>query len=422
MNKSTKNKLNKQEQGAALLLSVVLIMSISLIICLGLISLTFNGLISARNKIKSAESYYAAEAGLEDSFIRLKNNMQFFSSNSLIVGNNSTDIEISEIIGGSRTITSQGNAQERIKKLSVDYVTAFNEVSFYYGAQAGEGGIIMSNGSRIEGNVFSNGNIIGNGEITDTVIVANDGNGIDSVSIGGDAHAYSCADCDIDGTLYYVSGGSVGNCDYSESIEIDSIESQAMPVSQEQIDDWKSEAVAGGTFTGDYTIAGSESVSLGPIRITGNLDIGISSILTITGLVYVEGDVSASNNAIVQLDESFGSLSGIIINDGLITIENNAALSGSGEEDSFLMFLSTNNSLDTSNPAIDVSNNADAAIFYAPNGLILLHNNINVREATGYQLSLDNNAVISYKTGLENVNFTSGPGGSQEFRNWKEIE
>lgn len=416
------NKSIKQEQGAALLLSVVLIMSISLMICLGLVFLTSNSLISTRNKIKSTESYYAAEAGLEDSFLRLKNSMQISSPNTLAVGNNLTIIEISESIGGSRTITSQGNAQGRMKKLSVEYVSIFNEVSFYYGAQVGDGGITMSNGSRIEGNVFSNGDIIGNGEITDTAIVANDGNIIDSIDVGGDAHAYSCTDSNITGTLYYVSGGSTGNCTYSESVEIDSIESQDMPISQEQIDAWKSEAETGGTFLGDYIIAGSETASLGPIKITGNLTIGISSTLTVTGLIYVEGDISVSNNGLVQLNESFGSLSGIIINDGKVIVENGVVFLGSGEKESFLMFLSTNDSLDTSSPAIDVSNNADAAIFYAPDGLIFLHNNINVREATGYQLALDNNAIISYETGLENVNFTSGPDGSQEFKNWKEIE
>ncbi len=416
------NNLIKQEKGAALILSVILIMSVSLIICLGLSFLTFNSLISARNKIKSAESYYAAEAGIEDSLLRLKESMQIFSPNNLVIGDNSANIEISELIGGSRTIISQGDAQERIRKLSVNYVVVTDEISFYYGAQVGEGGVIMGSNSRIEGNVFSNGDISGGGEITGTAIVANNGNKIEDVAIGENAYVYSCVNSNIAGTLHYVSGGSIEDCDYSASVEIGSIESQAMPISQEQIDDWKNEATTGGIVSGDYILEGGETASLGPIKIIGNLLVDNNSNLTMTGIIYVTGNITIKNNATLQLDSSFGSLSGLIISDGQINASNNVVIQGSGEKGSFLMLLSTSNSLDLANPAIDISNNADAAIFYAPNGLILLHNNINIREATGYQLVLDNNAVISYEIGLENVNFTSGPGSSRQFKNWKEIE
>lgn len=422
------NKLKKQEQGAALLLSVLLIMSISLIICLGLVFLTFNSLISTRNKIKSVESYYTAEAGLEDSFLRLKNNLQFFSLNSLIVGDNLANIEISDLISGTRTVISQGNAQERIKKLSADYVVVFDEISFYYGAQAGEGGIIMGNNSRIEGNVFSNGSIVplggGTSEITNSVTIATNGNIIDSVNVGGDAYVYSCKDSNITGSLNYVSGGSIVNCSSgsSEDMGSDEIEAINLPIPQEQIDDWKNEALAGGILSSDYILDGAETASLGSIKITGDMLIDNNSILNITGLVYVVGNITVKNGATIQLDNSFGSISGIIISDGKVVVGNNANLQGSGQEGSFLMFLSTNNSLDISNSAIDVGNNAQGAIFYASQGLIHLRNNILIREATGYQLALDNNAIIRYESGLENVNFTSGPGGSRQFKNWREIE
>lgn len=418
------NKSKKQEQGAALLLSVILIMSISLIICLGLVFLTFNSLISTRNKIKSVESYYAAEAGLEDSFLRLENGLQFSSSNSLMVGDNLANIEISDLISGTRTIISQGNAQERIRKLSTDYVVVFDEVSFFYGAQVGEGGIIMGNNSRIEGNVFSNGSISGGGEITGTVIVANDGNEIKDVTIGEDVYVYSCVNSDITGTLNYVSGGEYETCDYGTLVDMgpDEIESQDLPIPQEQIDNWKNKALAGGVLAGDYTLDGSETASLGPIKITGDMLIDNNSTLNLTGLVYVVGNITIRNGSTVSLDSNFGSISGIVISDGKIVMRSNANLQGSGQEGSFLMFLSTNNSLDGTNPAIDVGNNAQGAIFYASQGLIHLSNNILIREATGYQLALDNNAVISYESGLENVNFTSGPGGSRQFKNWREIE
>ena len=76
------------------------------------------------------------------------------------------------------------------------------------------------------------------------------------------------------------------------------------------------------------------------------------------------------------------------------------------------MFLSMDSSLNEEFAAIDVDNNAEGAIFYTVNGVIRLRNNIKIREATGHKLYLDNNAIVEYETGLENTNFSSGPGGS----------
>lgn len=418
-----KNTINN-EQGVALLLCITLVFSIILIIGAGLTSLTLNSLNIINNKIKSIKSYYAAEAGIEDSLLRLKNGMKFSESNTLTIDNNLATTEISDLMGGSRTITSEGNSDNRIRKLSVNYTITTSEISFFYGAQVGEGGITMGNGSRIEGNVFSNGSISGGGTITNTVTVATNGNGISGIEVGDNAYVYSCDNVDIENTLYYVSGGIIENCDYENIVDLgpEEIKPEAMPISQEQITDWKNEALSGGVFFGDYTIKGSETVSLGFIKITGNLIINISATLNITGLIYVEGNITIRNNAIIKLDGSFGSQSGIIISDGRIVVQNGVITQGSGEENSFLMLLSTNNSINPNDPAIDVSNNAEAAIFYASNGIIYLHNNINIKEATGYKLALDNNAIISYDSGLANANFSSGPGGSWQVENWQEIE
>ncbi|NQV00910.1 MAG: hypothetical protein HQ537_02225 [Parcubacteria group bacterium] len=411
----------KQEKGAALLLSIISILSVSLIIGLGLSSLSFNSLISAQNKIKSIESYYAAEAGIEDSLLRLKNGMQFSSPNSLTVEDGSAVVEASDLIGGSQTITSQGNVDNRIRKLAVTYSITSDEVNFFYGAQVGEGGIVMGNNSKIEGNVFSNGSISGGGEITNIVTVANNGNKIEDITVGEDAYVYSCSNANIEGTLYSVSGGTIENCDYDDIEILDNeIEPKDMPISEEQINEWKDDSILGGTISGDYTI--TESESLGPIKITGDLSIGISAALNITGIIYVQGNVTINNNAIIQLDSNFGSLSGMIISDGKIKINNNVNVQGSGEQGSFLMMLSTNSSTDLNDPAIDLYNNAEGAIFYASNGVIYLHNNMNIREATAYKLAMDNGAIISYDVGLENINFSSGPGGSWQIENWEEIE
>ncbi|MFH1461229.1 MAG: hypothetical protein ABIF84_02315 [Patescibacteria group bacterium] len=413
-------KIN-QEKGAALLLSLIIILTASLFIGMSLSFLTMNSFSNAQAKIESIKSYYLAEAGIEDALWRLKNGMQISSPNTLTIGDGSTTIEITDPIGGSRTITSQGNIDNRIRKVTVVYAITSDKVNFHYGAQAGEGGVLMGSNSKIIGNVFSDGDISGAGEITDTATVANINKKIEDVAIGGDAYTYSCGNADIKGTLYYVHGGTIANCSYGQLVVLENpIEPIDLPISESQINTWKEEASAGGIIYGDYTVSGTRS--LGPIKITGNLNISNNATFTATGLIYVQGNINASNNSTIRLDSSFNSLSGVIISDGKMSINNNITIRGSGESGSYLMMLSTNNSIDLTSPAIKLDNNATGAIFYASHGAIYLSNNISVREATAYKLILDNNAVISYDIGLENINFSSGPGGGWSVENWREIE
>jgi hypothetical protein len=420
------NKKN-QEKGFALLLIIILILSVSLIISLGLAFLVFNSLIGIRERDRSFQSYYTAEAGIEDSLLRLKKSMQFSSPNTLAVGNSAAVINISNLIGGSRTITSEGNKDNRVRKITTTFILSTDQVSFYYGAQVDVGGVQMGNNSQIQGNVFSNGSILpsggGTSNITGTASIAINGNKIENVNVGGDVYVHSCKNSTITGTLHYVSGGSIVNCSFGSSVDMgpSQIASQNLPISLAQITKWKNEAAAGGIISGDYTLGGGGIDSLGPIKITGNMLIDNNSILTMTGVIYVEGNITIQNNSMIQVDSSFGSLSGVIISDGKILVKNNAILQGSGTTGSFLMLLSTNNSVDPLSPAIDVNNNAQGAVFYASNGAIRLRNNIQIREATGYKLILDNNAVIQYNSGLANVNFFSGPGGSWQAKDWYEI-
>mgnify|MGYP007051341386 CR=1 len=64
------------------------------------------------------------------------------------------------------------------------------------------------------------------------------------------------------------------------------------------------------------------------IKIDGNLTIGNGDTLTIAGTIYVTGNVSASNNAIIQLGPSYGSSSGILMSDGTMRYENNVDFLG----------------------------------------------------------------------------------------------
>ncbi len=384
------------------------------------LAMTMSVLISTRQKISTnainaTQSYYTAQAGIEDSLMRLKNNPQMAPLNYTFTINNSTaDVIIPALLGGSRTINSQGNNNGLIKTTQVVYAIDSDGISFRYGAQVGSGGLVMNNGSKVQGNVFSNGNITGSGTIDNDVIIAGNGHSVKDVYVGGNALTYSCLSSASVQNLTYVTGGShtctIRGTTTSQSSEIPT---QALPISQGQIDEWKTAAASAGTL-GNTTIDGTQS--LGPIKINGSLTLLNNATLKITGTIYVTGNITTGNGATIKLDTSYGSLGGVILSDGLISSGNSVVLNGSGQTGSYLLVLSTN----ASDNAITVSNNATGAVFYTSAGAVELSNNVTVKEVTGYKIILKNNSTVTYDSGLADTFFSSGPGGGWKVTSWQE--
>src|SRR3989344_1708005 len=124
-------KNNQKGFVASLVTFLVLLSMLSLAISMTTIIINRHKI--AENVIKSTQAYYTAEAGVEDSLLRLKNNPQMSPlSYSLVIDNTTTDVVIPEIIGGSRVITSQGNYVGRIKKIQAVYSIDAQGVSFHY--------------------------------------------------------------------------------------------------------------------------------------------------------------------------------------------------------------------------------------------------------------------------------------------------
>lgn len=192
---------------------------------------------------------------------------------------------------------------------------------------------------------------------------------------------------------------------------------QSLPISDGVLQDFRDDATAGGTV-GDQNISGT--VSLGPKKINGDLSISNGATLVVTGTLWVTGQFQTSNNSTVKLNATYGTNSGVIIGDGSISISNNTTLSGSGQAGSYIMVMAAKNT--PSSQVLDVSNNSAGAIYYAPHGRIHFNNNATAKEVIGYGFDLDNNATVTYESGLANVNFSSGPNGGYDIINWKEVE
>lgn len=411
------NKFNNQKGFAAFFVTI-LILAVVFSISTSIFILTYGEQKIMKSIVKSSQAYYAAESGLEDASLRLVKKLNWTSPYQISMGHILATTTISSIIGGSRTIASEGSSAGNIRKVQMVYQISTQKVSFYYGAQVGDGGIEMRNLSIVDGNVFSNGSIIAESsaaKITGTLKVANAGNKIKKATVMADAYADICDNASITGLLHTNASQS---CTASSTLTLGQPPPPlALPISQSQIDGWKQEALAGGV-SGSYDFSSGINY-LGPKKIEGNLTVQNDAQFFITGTLWVTGVVDIKNNAQVKLDNSaYGNLSGQIISDGLITLQNNSISAGTGQSGSYLMYISTS----LAKPAIIVKNNAKADIVFTSNGWVNIQNNTVLREVTGYGIELENNAKISYEIGLQDASFSSGPGGSWEVTSWEEIK
>ena len=81
------------------------------------------------------------------------------------------------------------------------------------------------------------------------------------------------------------------------------------------------------------------------------------------------------------------------------------------------MYLSTK----TGDSALNVKNDANVDIVYTSAGEVVIENNTNLKEVTGYKVHIKNNSILTYESGLTNVNFFSGPSGGWSIVEWKEV-
>lgn len=250
---------------------------------------------------------------------------------------------------------------------------------------------------------------------------------IDNVDVTGSAHANTIKDLAVTGDAYYRSliNSTVGGTSHPDT---DDPPLQPLPFSDANIADFETSAAAGGVTncTGTLTISGT--VTIGPQKYTCNVTFGNGSSITLAGPIWVTGNMNADLNAVIRLDPAYGNGSAVIVADnpadptgsGIISIENNLQIFGSGSPGSYIMMLSTHSG---ATPAISIHNNTTGAIFYSSKGTIKVFNNVQLKEATGYRLELEENATVTYESGLANIIFTSGPGGSWQLipHTWQEL-
>ncbi len=460
------------EGGYAALTVTLLTLVVSLTIVGGLTLFTIREVNINRAFTKSIDSYFISEGGIEDALYRVLAGKQLTNGETLGVGKGTTTLLVT-VFGSETTIRSEGRRDTIQRNLETKAAKETVGTSFIYGVQVGDGGVEMSNTAAINGSFYSNGPLVGQnsptitgdvfaastsavtgtftingnvrahriqGEQNDQIEIAGFASSstlIDDAVVGGSASADMFDDSAISQNAYYQTSISADTTVLGSTIQISNTNFDLpvlpMPISDAQLDQWEQEAQAGGIHTSPcpYELT-SGTTNLGPRKIACDMDIKNTAVVNLTGTLWVAGNLTIQNSAIVRLDPAYGSGSGLIIVDdpsnrstgSILDVKNSMQVLGSGTAGSYVMLVSRNNSAESggSNDAIEINNTSSAPIYYAPHGSIEIHNSATLKEVTAYKLEIRNSATVTYETGLANVNFSLGPSGGYNVRYWREVE
>ena len=429
---NSKFKIQNSNRGQAALVAVLLFVVIMTIGALGLSSFALGQAQIAKINLHGKQTYFLVEAGQEDVVYRLKM--------GLTVGNEET----LTLLGGIATTTyanngllldivSLGGINKNIRKIKSS-ISASDEAHFNYGVQVGSGGIVMQNTSSVKGNLFSAGSVIAQQDnfIYGDIISAGPAGFVSGVHATGTVYAHTIEDSFIERDAHYqtISGTTVLGTLYPGS---DDIPTQPLPISDETIAEWEAAAEAGGGIASPCPYVIKNDTTLGPVKISCDLEIQQNPYITLEGPVWVSGNVIIRNTPTIAVSPSLLNSSVAIIADepgnqllgSKIDSDNQGFFEGSGSPNSYVMLLSQNRSAEEGGleKAIKVANTAQGDLLvYASHGEVELQNNIELREITAYKILIKNSAQIIYETGLAKALFSEGPGGSYDILDWKEIE
>jgi hypothetical protein len=426
MERRTKRKI-KTNSGAAMLISVVFFLFISLAIISGLVGPTVREFKNANVNLNSKRSYFLAESGSEDAMYRVIQGMAISGNETITLNSNTVVTTIDTLPGNIKEISSLGDVQnlERTTKLSLK---AGSGVAFNYGVQVGQGGLYLDSGS-VTGNVNSNGPITATKSATNyitgtaistgasgSIIGFNVNNRLRVGTVSGTTQAHKVNYVNSTGLIYCQSGtGNNKSCTaQADPAPVD------FPIDTESIDQWKNEASAGGTYTGNYSVGPwpNQNVTYGPKKIVGNLSVTSGGILTVAGPIWVTGNINVTGGSQIKLASSYGANDGVVIANGTISVAGGSTATGSGMAGSYIMLLTTS----SSGSAFSVAGNSGALIAYAANGTVKISGGASLREVVANRLEVVGESNVTYESGLVDNNFSSGPGGSWVVNSWSESE
>ena len=247
---------------------------------------------------------------------------------------------------------------------------------------------------------------------------------ISGVVVNGSASAYTVNNSTVSGTLS-CQGGTGNNkaCNSASSTPT----TLPFPFSNSDIQGWKDEATAGGTYTGNLVLDNIDATSTNALKINGNLTITDAARMTLGGTLYVTGNLSVQGDTDLVLNSSVGSKSVVVVVDGTVNIGNAANVSGNGTAGSYMVIVTTSQcgglTACGGTSAMTISGAAGAVVLLAPNGQVLFNGSASAKAVAAYRMSLTGATTLNYESGLSAISFdgSSGGGSSWITDTWKEI-
>ncbi len=456
LNRILTTKSGVGQNGSALIISFIFMLVI-LVLVGSLFEFVTQNVKATRRAVAGEQAMALADAGVDKAVSELNATAGSYTGETgTVLGTGVFDSSVANLSASLKEITVTGYAPNKTNpqasrtvkiRVSINPAT----VSFNYGVQVGDGGLTMAKDSSILGNVYSNGPIVGaSGDvITGDAYSAGSGGRIQSFTVQGNAYAHTIQSSIVGGSAHgtALTGSTLTGHAWMNSISSCTVNGGAhyttrtactvsgaittpypgdpdpgpepFPITDQQITDWKAAAATGGTISGGYTLAAGQSVSLGPKKISGNLNLGNNAILTLTGPLWVTGYIDAAKDSTIKLAPSYGDISEVYIADGNIDLSKEVNFVRAGSN-SYILAIG----LSTSPGAISVAKSADALIIYAPNGTASVSKSSVLREITAWGLSTAKDTQVIYETGLANLQFSGGPGGSWTpvRGTWREIK
>lgn len=396
----------------------------------------YSDLYSVTSLLSSKVSYLTAESAVEDRVYKMMSGT--FStlpvSFNAVSGEATTTVS-HDLVTDIYTIKSTAKVG-RTSRVSVVELGPGAGSAFNYGLQSGNGGFTLRNGASVTGNIYSNGSILGQGSsvVYGDVVSASSTGFVDGIETDtGSVRANILKNSYIRGDAYYntsgggntVSGGSI----YTPLTPFP--DPAELPISDAAIQEWQDNVSSTITCaSAEYLI--NTNTSLGNVIINCDLRIkkqGAETIVTLTGPVWVKGNIIIEGGPTLKVAPSLGRRSVQIIADNpsnlttssKINIQTSTVFEGSGNSSSFIFVISQNNSAESGGieEAIEIGQSSNGAlVLYAGHGLVKIANNIALKSVTGYQIEVGNSSNITYDTGLTSVLFTGGPGGGYVISDW----
>ncbi len=438
----SKHNTNRN-RGAAIITAVMFFVVITVAIAVGISSPVVREYKTSRDFEKSKGAYYLSEAGHEDALYRLKEGITIGAQEVISIGGNIATTTITDV-GGGKSIGSIGDILTNTRRVA-SVLTTTNTASFGSGVEAGDGGVVMLHSAVINGNLFSNGPIVGNGNWIMGAVVSASSTiaSITNIQSSGSMYASTIAGSTITGAgLMYcntISGSSPNTCTAASTSTPGTLQ-----WTQDEIAKFEADAEAGGVIvctSTNYVVTGTEN--LGPVKIVGtagsncNLDVNANATVNLLGPVWVVGDIefkssNSGSSAVINISPTLSGKSVMIIadnpadriNKSTVTVEDKVAFNGAGIG-SYVALLGQNNGASQSpsqatNAVLIKDQVLGSLLVYSGLGNVLIKGQAALKQVSGYKITLQDTANITYDSGLANVVFESGPGGGWVISDWKE--